>query len=231
MFSRYARRNVEAALADTRVVLLEGPRQSGKTTLVKSFEDSGRRYLSLDDAATRALAISDPVSFIRNLDRAIIDEVQRAPDLLLAIKSSVDSDGRPGRFLLTGSANLMSLSTVADSLAGRMEILPLLPLAQAEIFGSRSTFLENVFCGVAPKADRIVIGQSLIDRVLQGGYPEAVARTTWDRRYRWQEAYTRSLILRDVQDVAQIQDLAMLPRLLQVLAEHSAQLVNYSRMG
>ena len=231
MYQRYATQGVEAALRDTRVVLLVGPRQAGKTTLVRALSDADRRYMSLDDAATRALARSDPVTFVRNLDCATLDEVQRAPDLLLAIKQSVDTDGRPGRFLLTGSANLMSIATVGDSLAGRMEIVPLLPLAQAEILGNPSTFLAQVFAGVVPQPTDCILGQDLVQRVFAGGYPEAVARRSWDRRHRWHVSYLRSIIERDVQDIAQVGDLVAMPRLLHVVAHYSAQLVNYSTMG
>ena len=135
--SLYPRRiepRLAEALQDTPVVLLAGPRQAGKTTLVRQIADRlGMRYLTLDDELTRLSVREDPVGIIRNLDRAVIDEIQRAPELLLAIKKSVDEDRRPGRFLLTGSANLMMLPTVADSLAGRMERLSLLPLLQSEI--------------------------------------------------------------------------------------------------
>ncbi|WP_291937667.1 AAA family ATPase [Limnohabitans sp.] len=131
--SFYPRRiepRIAEALQDTPVVLISGPRQAGKTTLVKKIaSDNAMRYLTLDDELTRLSAREDPVGMIRSLDRAVIDEIQRAPQLLLAIKKSVDEDRRPGRFLLTGSANLMALPTVADSLAGRMETLSLLPLS------------------------------------------------------------------------------------------------------
>jgi uncharacterized protein len=135
----YARRiesRIAETLQDTPVVLLAGPRQAGKTTLVRKIAaDNGLRYLTLDNELTLLSAREDPVGMIRSLDRAVIDEIQRAPQLLLAIKKSVDEDRRPGRFLLTGSANLMALPTVADSLAGRMETLSLLPLSQSEIEG------------------------------------------------------------------------------------------------
>jgi predicted AAA+ superfamily ATPase len=231
MFNRYATAAVKAALEDTRVVLIEGPRQAGKTTLVQQLATKQRRYLTLDDPVTCSLARSDPTTFVRNLDYAAIDEVQRAPELLLAIKQSVDKDGRPGRFLLTGSANILSMVQVADSLAGRMETIRLLPLAQTEILATASSFLKNAFAGTVAPISNFFMADDLIQCVLKGGYPEALARRSWQRRYRWQETYIQDLVRRDVQDLAKIEDLAVMPRLLQVLAHHSAQLVNYSNLG
>ena len=126
LYKRLIEARIAEAMADTPVVLVAGPRQAGKTTLVRQM--AGLRYLTLDDELTLLAAREDPVGMIRNLDRAVIDEIQRAPQLLLAIKKAVDEDRRPGRFLLTGSANLMALPTVADSLAARMGTLTLLPL-------------------------------------------------------------------------------------------------------
>ena len=140
-------RRAEEALSDTPVVLIVGPRRAGKTTLVRKMGDAGRTYITLDDQTVLAAAQSDPAGFIRGLDRAIIDEIQRAPDLLLAIKKTVDEDYRPGRFLLTGSANVLTLPRIADSLAGRMETIRMLPLARAEIAGRTPTFLERLFEG------------------------------------------------------------------------------------
>ena len=124
LFARWIAPRMSEAMADTPVVLLAGPRQAGKTTLVRQVADAGgMRYLTLDDELSLLSAKQDPVGMIRSLDRVVIDEIQRAPQLLLAIKKSVDEDRRPGRFLLTGSANVMTLPSVADSLAGRMETL------------------------------------------------------------------------------------------------------------
>jgi predicted AAA+ superfamily ATPase len=124
IYLRHIEPRIAQALEDTPVVLLAGPRQAGKTTLVRQIAaTNGLRYLTLDDQLTLMAAREDHVGMIRNLERSVIDEIQRAPQLLLAIKKSVDEDRRPGRFLLTGSANLMSLPTVADSLAGRMETI------------------------------------------------------------------------------------------------------------
>ena len=134
LYSRRIQPRITEALSDTPVVLLAGPRQAGKTTLVRQIaHDRGWQYLTLDDELTRLSAQEDPVGLVRGLERAVIDEVQRAPQLLLAIKKEIDEDRRPGRFLLTGSANLMTLPTVADSLAGRLETLSLLPLGACRV--------------------------------------------------------------------------------------------------
>lgn len=231
MYQRNLTQRVEEALADTRVVMLVGPRQAGKTTLVRQLADQGRTYLTLDDATTRAAARSDPTGFVRGLERATIDEVQRAPDLLLAIKSVVDRDPTPGRFLLTGSANLMTLPQIADSLAGRMETLRLLPLAQSELRGRASDFLERALGGKAPKASDATIGEALVEAVLAGGYPEALARRGWTRRQDWALNYIDAIVQRDVRDVAAIENLDRMPRLLRALAVHAGQLVNHTAVG
>lgn len=231
MYSRGSQHRLEEALADTRVVLLTGPRQSGKTTLARQVAAKGMPFFTLDDATTLAGAQRDPTGFVRGLDRAVIDEIQRLPELLLPIKQSVDGDTRPGRFLLTGSANLMTFPRVADSLAGRMSTIDLLPLAQAELRSTRCTFLENVFAGQAPAIGDLVLGDDLIVAVLAGGYPEALARKTWTRRRDWYLDYVTSIVQRDVRDIADLERLKQMPRLLRILAQHAAQLVNYSSIG
>lgn len=147
MYGRFVERRAEESLLDTPVVLIVGPRRAGKTTLVRKMGDAGRVYITLDDQTVLAAAHSDPAGFIRGLDQAIIDEVQRAPGLLLAIKKTIDEDYRPGRFLLTGSANVLTLPRIADSLAGRMETIQMLPLARAEVEGRAPNFLERLFEG------------------------------------------------------------------------------------
>ncbi len=231
MYPRFAKERIEEALSDTRVVLISGPRQSGKTTLAMDVAADRTPFLTLDDANVLRSAVDDPVGFVRGLDRAVIDEVQRVPDLLLAIKNLVDDDKTPGRFLLTGSANLMTLPKVADSLAGRMEVIRLLPLSQSEIFGTKSNFIDRAFAGEMPSADHIVVGNELIEIVLSGGYPEALGRKRWARKQDWYHGYLDAIVQRDVRDVAQIDQLAVMPKLLSVLAEHSGQLVNYSAIG
>src|ERR1700733_12111041 len=135
-----------------------GPRQCGKPTLARELIHGERPYFTLDNQTTRLAAQTDPTGMIRDLDRAIIDEVQLAPDLLRAIKESIDTDRRPGRFLLTGSANILTLPKISESLAGRMEIVPLLPLARAEIMGRRPTFLESAFAGKLVKPLEHLVG-------------------------------------------------------------------------
>lgn len=231
MYDRFAKLRVEEALADTRVVLISGPRQSGKTTLATDIAAEEIPFFTLDDATVLAAANDDPVGFLRGMDRAVIDEIQRAPDLLLAIKTEVDRDKSPGRFLLTGSANLMTVPRVADSLAGRMEVVKLLPLSRSEILGSKSKFLDNAFSGSQPTVETTMLGEELIETVLEGGYPEAITRKRWARKQDWYHSYVDAIVQRDVRDVAQIEQLAIMPRLLNILAEHSGQLVNYSGIG
>ncbi|NOD95276.1 DUF4143 domain-containing protein [Ruegeria sp. HKCCD4884] len=231
MYPRFAKTRIEEALSDTRVVLISGPRQSGKTTLATEIASDKVPFLTLDDATVLQSAIDDPVGFVRGLDRAVIDEIQRAPDLLLAIKKTVDDDKRAGRFLLTGSANLMTIPQVADSLAGRMEIVRLLPLSQTEILETKSGFIDRAFEAKAPVVDKPVIGDELVETVLSGGYPEALGRKRWGRKQDWYHDYLDAIVQRDVRDVAQIEQLAIMPKLLGVLAEHSGQLVNYSGIG
>lgn len=232
LFPRRVEPRIAEALLDTPVVLLAGPRQSGKTTLVRKIaEQEGLRYLTMDDELTLLSAREDPVGMIRSLDRVVIDEIQRAPQLLLAIKKNVDEDRRPGRFLLTGSANLMALPTVADSLAGRMETLSLLPLSQSEIESCSANWIDNIFAGRVLEADQPALGNELTERVLRGGYPEAISRASDRRRVAWMRQYIDALIQRDVRDIAAIEKLDQLPRFLRALAQTAGQMCNYTQLG
>jgi predicted AAA+ superfamily ATPase len=231
MYKRFVAAQLKTALEDTRVVLLSGPRQSGKTTLARQLAEDGMTFLTLDNATTLEAAKHDVVGFVRGIDRAVIDEVQRLPALLLAIKESVDADRRPGRFLLTGSANLMTLPRVADSLAGRTTTVQLLPLSQSEIRARPTEFLARVFQGKPPAIGQRVVAADLVATVLAGGYPEALGRTSWNRRHLWYRDYIDSIIQRDVRDIAEIDRIKDMSRLLRVLAHHSGQLVNYSGLG
>ena len=235
LIRRYLLPRIDEAMQDTPVVLVNGPRQAGKTTLVRQFADAASSYVTLDDAATLAAVRHDPVGFVRDLDAVVIDEVQRAPELLLSIKQSVDQDRRPGRFLLTGSANVMTLPRVADSLAGRIETHTLLPLAGCEVAESPGQWLDAVFSGDMPKPAagkaQGEVGVVMVQRVLRGGYPQALARTTARRREAWLNQYVDTLIQRDVQDIAAVEKLDQLPRLLTALAHMSGQLCNFAQLA
>jgi uncharacterized protein len=221
------------ALADSPVVLIHGPRQCGKTTLARSVGDSlGYAYLNLDDPTQRAAAEADPVGFIQDLpERAIIDEVQRAPALFAAIKTVVDRNRRPGRFLLTGSANVLLLPKLADSLAGRMEIIRLFPLAQVEIERRQPGFLDALFGSGFVSRQTARLGPALAGRIVAGGYPSALTRVSSLRRARWYRNYLEAMVQRDVRDLARIAALDTLPRLLEVAAGQTARLVNVSELA
>jgi predicted AAA+ superfamily ATPase len=235
MFTRHILPLINEALADTPVVLLNGARQTGKSTLAQSLSSaSDRRYLTLDDHITLAAASNDPAGFIAGLTGPItLDEVQRAPEIFLAIKASVDRDRTAGRFLLTGSANVLLLPNIADSLAGRMEILSLWPLSNAEIAGTPNLNLADwLFNGsinelnIAP-CDRT----QLIEKLLSGGFPESVNRSTPRRRTAWFSSYLNAIMQRDVRDLANIEQLTLIPNLLQLLATRSASLLNFAEIS
>jgi predicted AAA+ superfamily ATPase len=160
-----------------------------------------------------------------------MDEIQRAPELFLDIKAAVDRDRTPGRFLLTGSANVLLLPALADSLAGRMSVSDLLPLSAAEIHRRSGGFLEKAFKGAQPEAAKPMVGDDLRDLVIAGGYPEARARATWPRQQAWCLDYAKAIVERDVREVAQVDKFRELPRMLRALAHHSGQLVNHSKLS
>lgn len=230
---RFAEAALETALADTPVVLIHGPRESGKTTLAQTVGSArGYSYFSFDDAVALEAATTDPVGFIADLpERSVLDEVQRVPALFTAIKSSVDRDRRPGRFLLTGSTNVLLVPKLADSLAGRMEILRLHPLAQCELAGKPPGFLDALFDGAFKARQYGRLGKELAARIVAGGYPAALARATPRRRAIWYRDYIESLVQRDVRDLARITSLDALPRLLALAAGQTARLMNVSDLA
>ena len=231
------RRNIEAsiqqALADTPVVLLNGARQTGKTTLAQAIaEKTGAKYFTLDDAATLALAAGDPAGFIRNLSGPVVlDEIQKAPDLFPAIKLAVDKDRVPGRFLLTGSANVMTLPRLSESLAGRLEIVPLFPFSAGELAGKCEGFLIRLFDGALGRAKPPSAREDLPLRLVRGGYPEAVERKADDRRAAWFASYISTILQRDVRDLARVEGLHALPNLLKLLAARTSGLLNLADVG
>lgn len=226
---------IREAMADTPVVCLLGPRQSGKTTLVRNLAPK-RSYVSLDDENYYRTAQADPAGFLASLPAAVtLDEVQHVPELLPAIKRAVDENRRPGRFLLTGSANLLLLPKVTESLAGRMEVVQLHPLTEAEKAGSPGHFLADFLAGrlqprIGASQEEKTDGPTLPERLVAGGYPEPLKRSP-RRARQWHRQYLRSIIERDVRDVARLRDANELARLLELLALRGAELLNVSRLG
>ncbi len=234
MYRRFIGDKLENALSDTRVVLLNGARQTGKSTLARRVAaERGGRYLTLDDPAIAGLARSDPSALVRGLDEfLVIDEVQYAPELFPAIKRVVDADGRPGRFLLTGSANVFLLPRLSESLAGRLEILPLHPLSQGELTGVENNLVDALFAAVPWSLDALAQDRvQLCERLIAGGFPEAVARAPGERREAWFQSYVASLLQRDIRDLANIEGLTDMPRLLGLLASRSSALLNMSELS
>jgi uncharacterized protein len=215
------------ALADSPVVCVLGPRQSGKTSLIqRAFPE--RHYLTLDDAVVRQTAEADPAGFIASLPPPVtLDEVQKAPAVLSAMKMVVDRARRPGQFLLTGSANLLLLPSVSESLAGRLELVRLYPLTEAEKEGRPGGLLGTVLAG-APDirlTSRQLKPSDLLDRVLRGGYPESLRRPRLSRLRQWHRDYLAALIERDARYVANLRTLDHLARLMTLLAHQTAQLL------
>ena len=252
LYTRFAERRLTESLEDSPITLIHGPRQCGKTTLalmvcapdqlnaedppraVRPAGSPGYTYLTFDDAVTRAGAETDPVGFVADLpERIILDEVQRVPGLFAALKVAVDRRRVPGRFLLTGSSNLLLAPALPDSLAGRMETLPLHPLAQRELEGAptASGFLDALFGGGFGIRRTERLGRNLAERIVSGGYPAALMRSAGRRRTAWYRDYLDAQLLRDVRDLARIRSLDVLPRLMSLAAANTATLFNLSDLA
>src|SRR5580692_3054784 len=200
MFHRHLTGPLLEALADTPAVLVNGARQTGKSTLVQSVEVAGqdRQYLTFDDPGILAAAKRDPNGFVAGLNMPVtLDEVQHVPELFPVIKAAIDRNRQPGQFLLTGSANVMLLPKLSDSLAGRMEVLTLWPFSQGELRGVRENFVEHLFStGHANRSGRrsSVSWEELLEIMVAGGYPPAVARHTPVRRDAWFQSYVLTML-------------------------------------
>lgn len=268
MIQRFLIPRLREALADTPVVFVNGARQCGKSTLVQYIRQHGHNahYRTFDDLTTLAAARNDPEGFIANLPTPVIlDEVQRAPHIFLPIKAAVDftrlaGDNAHGQFLLTGSANILLLPTIADSLAGRMEVMTLWGFAQAErraaavLTGEQtneqtalfSQWLE-IICDEnsariatlqtlartpnRTKTDSVPPQYALLERLCEGGFPEVVQRSQAHRRAAWFQSYLNTILQRDIQDIATLASAIEVPRLLGLLAHRSATLVNFSELS
>ncbi|MBC8064701.1 MAG: ATP-binding protein [Chlorobia bacterium] len=232
MINRIAKAEIEDALTDTPVVLIHGPRQCGKSTLAKSFTDETRRYITFDNPLYLEQATVDPLRFLTDFSGPVVlDEVQRVPSLFLPLKLLVDEDRTPGRFILTGSANVLSLPKIADSLAGRMAIVDLLPFTQSETEGWLPNLVEDLFIGRIPVKPAPVSDEDLFRRITVGGFPEANTRKSSASRERWFEDYLRSIIERDIRDIANIDALAQIPKILRLLAARSGSTLNVANLS
>lgn len=225
---------VTDAMQSARIVAILGPRQAGKSTLAQMVTDGHMQAdsLTLDDEPVRLAAQSDPQGFVAGMGRTtVIDEIQRAPELLLAIKSRVDRDHSPGQFLITGSANLRSIPTIADALPGRVDYLTLWPFTQGEIEGRPETLLERLFAGEVPQLSNAPVGKhEYANRLTAGGFPEA-QRRSGAARSRFFSSYVASIVDRDVMSAARVHDPAAVATLLRLVAARSGSLARYETLS
>ncbi len=234
MIHRNIKANLIEALDFSPVVLLNGARQTGKSTLAQMIADErGMHYITLDDFTIQQSIIQDPTGFLASYKKPlVIDEVQRVPDLFLAIKASVDKNRKAGRYLLTGSANVLMLPKISESLAGRMVILTLMPFSHDELNGKRSGFINKIYnkgfsTGRYPGSPR----DELINHILMGGYPEITKLATPKKRALWFKSYTTTILQRDIRDLANIEKLHEMPHILSLLAVNSSSMLNISNLS
>lgn len=236
MIARLLSAPLREALGDRPVSLLVGPRQAGKSTLATALAGSEHpaSYLTFDDPPVLAAALQDPVGFLAGLPNdTVLDEVQLVPELFRPLKASVDRDRRPGRFLLTGSAQVLLLPRLSESLAGRMEVLTLWPFAQRELTGGTGSFVDALFAG-----SRLAAGPGgalplpdICARLAIGGFPEVGTLRDAGRRSAWFTSYLVTILQRDVRDIANVEGLVRMPALLSLLAARSAGLLNVSEIS
>ena len=234
MYQRFVLNNILEALADTPVIFLRGARQTGKSTLVQMIANGPypARYVTLDNAGILSAAGADPTGFIAGIEKpVVIDEAQRIPELLLSIKEDVDRHRQPGRYILTGSADILTVPKVSDALVGRMELMTLWPLSIAEIKGHKDNLVDAFY---SPYFHRHLYQNPTFDlnaSMIAGGFPEPLQRTSHRRRQAWFDSYISTILDRDIRNLAHIQDLAAVPRLLKLLASRLATLHNQSEVS
>lgn len=216
-------------------MLVAGPRQAGKTTLVRDLAAGSlsMSYVTFDEAGARRAASEDPVGFVAGLDLPVaIDEIQRVPEVLLEVKRIVDRDSSPGQFLLTGSARVLTLPRIADALVGRVESVTLWPLSQSEVEGSTQNLVDALFAGRPPSiAAALSGGEAWLGRALAGGFPEARERQEGGRRDAWFSSYLETLVERDVRDLSDIRSVDEVPALLTLVASRSTGPLNIAGLS
>jgi uncharacterized protein len=226
---RNIRPTVVEALTEARAVCLLGARQSGKSTLARAIaqDEHPAEYLTLDNDTTRRSALEDPTGFIAGVSgSAVIDEVQRAPDLMLAIKERLDRNNERGQFLLAGSANILTLPTIADALPGRVDYVRMWPFSQGELAGRRESFIDHLLAGEPPRVDDAEVGRgAYAARIVAGGFPDAQNRGARGRK-RFFTSYVSTILGRDLPDIASVRDASGVERLLGVVAARSAGLLS-----
>lgn len=234
MLKRHIEKELRAYLNLMPVVLITGARQTGKTTLIESIaKERSLPIVSFDDEFSLSNALRDPFGWLSNLPKPIvIDEIQRVPELFLSIKKDVDQNREPGRYLLTGSANPLSLPRLGDSLAGRMGIVPMFPFSQGEIHGSMETFIPSIFAKTFSfKTVKAYLDKDLRQIILRGGFPPVQRLPDLNDVNRWVRSYLQTIMERDVRDLSNIEGIKEFPRLFKLLATRSAQLLNVSELS
>src|SRR5580704_9132504 len=232
MFQRYISSPIMEALKDTPVIVINGARPTGKSTLCRQLVEEGifdGQIMTMDDPTILAAAQTDPLGFLQDLSsHAIIDEIQRVPQLFLSIKKLIDENRKERRLILTGSADVMTLPQVADSLAGRIEIHKLWPLSQAEILGKRSKFVHTLVAREGRFQSHKHNWKEIIEAIRAGGYPEALQRETEGRKAKWFESYIGAVLQKDIRNLANIEGLTQLPNILQFIGTRVGSTVNLS---
>lgn len=234
LVSRHAEGAVREALRDTRVVMIHGPRQAGKSTLARAIAegDHTARIATLDEDRTLAAARADPVTFVEHEGLLVIDEVQRAPELFRAIKAHVDREPRPGAFLLTGSTSALAVPRLADALVGRMEVVELQPFSRGEMIGRMERFVDELLSGgEGLRTESTLERADYVEAALAGGFPEAVERTGARRRERWFDAYVATVVQREVREAVEVSRLAELPRILRLVAARTGGPLNIEALS
>lgn len=231
IYPRWQKAIIQQMMAERRVLLLTGPRQSGKTTLARELESDQTEYRTLDDGTLRAAAENDPQGFIkRTTHTLIIDEVQRVPSLLPAIKKAVDEDNRPGQYLLTGSADIQSFPAVRESLAGRIAKIRLRPLSQGEMRKVVPDFIESVFKQSFPPSHNRYDRDDILEMAFRGGFPEPVLLQDRGRK-RWHIDYIDAILERDLQEITRIHRKNAMRELVNILAAWSGKFMDLSAIG